>query len=91
MPLISIFITKTLRNFAQIKATIFQSRNILQFWTENQFADLLYFFFVSLSLGFGHWAVKKLHLHPCKVSAVQKLLPLDYGKRLGYCEWSENN
>lgn len=34
---------------------------------------------------------KDLHMHPYKVTAVQQLLPIDYGQRLQYCEWFNNH
>jgi hypothetical protein len=32
-----------------------------------------------------------LHFHPYKVSVVQELLPLDFGKRVQYCNWFNEN
>lgn len=48
--------------------------------------------FVGLSVGTCHKALtKRLHLHPYKVTVVQELHPLDYGKRVRYCEWFNEN
>lgn len=44
-----------------------------------------------MSYGSTHRAVRKLHLHPYKVSMVQELLPLDHEKRVSYCNWFNNN
>lgn len=53
---------------------------------------MIYDNFTGLSYGSAQRVVKKrLHFHPYKVSVVQELLPIDYGKRLHYCQWFNDN
>lgn len=49
-------------------------------------------YFLGLSVGTCHKAVtKNLHMFPYKVSVVQRLLPLDFEKRMRFCQWFNEN
>ncbi len=44
----------------------------------------------GLSYGTTHRTVEALGLHPYTVCVVHKLLPLDYNRRVRYCQWLLN-
>ncbi len=44
----------------------------------------------GLSYGTAHHITEALRLHPCRVRIVHELLPLDYDRRVTYCQWLLN-
>ena len=46
----------------------------------------------GVSIGTSHTLLKKdLHLFPYRITAVQKLLEVDYLRRVEFCEWFLSN
>jgi hypothetical protein len=87
--------TSTGRPKKRTDEVIANAREIMQNTPKTSVRHLRQQMNTPLSLGTAHALVRKdLHMYPYRVTAVQELLPIDYPRRLEFCNWvinMENN